>query len=105
MSAVYATGKLSIAFCDRCGGKNYYVDLKPQVINQVVTKLMVCPDCMDVDHPQLRLGRFPVYDPQALRNARPDLSLVASRDILWGWNPLMGLSAAASIGTVTVTTA
>lgn len=105
MSAVYATGRLSKAFCDRCGGKNDYVDLKPQVINQVVTKLMVCPDCMDVDHPQLRLGRFPVYDPQALRNTRPDLSLVASRNTVWGFNPVVGFAATTSLGTVTVTTA
>jgi len=27
---------------------------------------------LDVDHPQLRLGKTPVYDPQALRNPRPD---------------------------------
>lgn len=104
MSAAFASGRRALAFCDRCGGKYDYTDLKFQVVNQVVTGLRVCPDCLDEDHPQLQLGKFPVYDPQALRYARPDLSLVASRSIVWGFNPVVGFGAATSLGTVTVTT-
>lgn len=78
--------------------------------------MLVCPECLDVDHPQLMLGSFPVYDPQALRNPRPDINLVASRDIQWGWNPVGGgnyavdggtpdaLAATGYVGTVTVVT-
>ena len=36
-----------------------------------VTGLLVCGECWDPDQPQLQLGRFPVSDPQALRNPRP----------------------------------
>lgn len=43
------------------------------------TGLLVCPECWDEDHPQNQLGRFPVDDPQALRNPRPDSGLTASR--------------------------
>ncbi len=57
---------------------------------------MVCRECYDEDHPQLQLGKIPVYDPQALRNARPDTTYYApgnegaggSRQIQWGWNPV-----------------
>jgi hypothetical protein len=33
---------------------------------------MVCPACWDPDQPQLQLGMYPVDDPQAVRNPRPD---------------------------------
>jgi hypothetical protein len=33
---------------------------------------MVCKACWDPDQPQLQLGMYPVDDPQALRNPRPD---------------------------------
>ena len=36
-----------------------------------VTGLLVCSECWDPDQPQNQLGRFPVSDPQALRNPRP----------------------------------
>jgi len=37
----------------------------------VETGLLVCPECLDKDQPQLQLGRWPVNDPQALENPRP----------------------------------
>ena len=49
---------------------------------------MVCRECWEADHPQLMLGMYPVDDPQALRNPRPDRSYAASRDTQWGWNPV-----------------
>jgi hypothetical protein len=67
---------------------------------------------------------YPVEDPQAIRNPRPDTSYYevgsngagGSRVIQWGWNPVGGASdtygdltpndlvARASLGSVTVTT-
>jgi len=88
MGSQFASGKKSIAFCDRCGRKVAYKELKPQVVNQVVTGIRVCPSCLDKDQPQWRVGRLRITDPQALRDARPDPNLVASRGIQWGWNPV-----------------
>jgi hypothetical protein len=79
---------------------------------------------MDVDHPQLQLGRVPMDDPQALRNARPDNTFFApgnqgaggSRMFQYGWNPIGGaegydssltpnyLVSTGLVGTVTVVT-
>lgn len=84
----FASGKKSIGFCDRCGRKVPYKELKPQVVNQIITDIRVCNPCMDKDHPQWRIGRVRITDPQALRNTRPDPNLVLSRDIQWGWNPV-----------------
>lgn len=86
--SLFASGKKSIGFCDRCGRKVPYKELKPQVINQIVTDIRVCSPCMDKDQPQWRIGRLRITDPQALREARPDPNLVASRDIQWGFNPV-----------------
>ena len=51
------------------------------------TGLLTCPECWDPDQPQNLLGRWPVEDPQALRNPRPDSGIMDSR---WGgstvWN-------------------
>jgi hypothetical protein len=72
MSATYAAGKIAIALCDRCGQQRMLNELTDQVIDQKKSGLLVCDECLDVDHPQLRLGKTPVFDPQALRNPRPD---------------------------------
>ena len=45
--------------------------LKPQIKDMRSTHLLVCPTCMDEDNPQLQLGRWPINDPQALRDPRP----------------------------------
>lgn len=58
--------------CDRCGQRQLLRSLRDQVVDQKPTGLMVCMTCYDVDHPQLQLGKTPVFDPQALRNPRPD---------------------------------
>jgi len=61
-------------------------------------------------------GMYPVDDPQAVRDPRPDTNLEVSRDIQWGWNPvglnnplrLEGLEddleTSGRVGTVTITT-
>ena len=98
----FASGKIAIAECDRCGQQYQLKKLKTEVIKQRQYQLLVCPECWDPDHPQLQLGMYPVDDPQALRNPRPDQSYVSSgldtlgypsggsRDIQWGWNPVGG---------------
>ena len=64
--------------------------------------MLVCKECWEPDQPQLQLGMYPVDDPQALRNPRPDNTYVqsgvmsdgsigeGSRNIQWGWNPVGG---------------
>ena len=124
----YAAGKHAIAECDRCGQRFKLKVLKTEIIKTKNYNLLVCPACWDPDHPQLQLGMYPVDDPQALRNPRPDRSYVVSglladgesgggsRIFQWGWNPVGGsqgvdavltpnnLVLAVEIGTVTVAT-
>jgi hypothetical protein len=124
----YASGKIAIAICDRCGFRFRLRELKELVIKTKKVNLLVCPTCWDPDQPQLQLGMYPVDDPQGLRNPRPDSTFLqsgvladgsiggGSRDIQWGWNPVGGgsnlvsggtpndLVANGFIGTVTVTT-
>lgn len=122
----FASGKNSIAICDRCGFGYKLTLLKKLVVKTKTYDLKVCPQCWDPDHPQLQLGMYPVDDPQGVRDPRPDLSyqvsgLLAdgelgggSRVFQWGWNPVGGsqgvdavltpnnLAMAVEIGTVTV---
>ena len=72
MSEAFAVGARAWALCDRCGQRYFLRELKRQMIDQKDSGLLVCPECMDIDHEQLRLGKTPIYDPQALRNPRPD---------------------------------
>jgi hypothetical protein len=100
----FASGKIAIAECDRCGQQFRLKKLKTEIIKQRKYELLVCPECWDPDHPQLMLGTFPVEDPQALRNPRRDTTYVTagnnvsgnptggSRDIQWGWAPVGGAS-------------
>lgn len=107
----YASGKNSIAQCDRCDGRFKLTKLRREVIKGKNYELLVCPECWDPDHPQLHLGEFPVDDPQGVRNPRPDRSYVlsgtsglqispeqtgtpegGSRIFQWGWNPVGGAS-------------
>ena len=127
MSNRFASGKNAISECDRCGQRYKLKVLRTEIIKTKNYNLLVCPACWDPDHPQLQLGMYPVDDPQAIRNPRPDNSYVASgldtlgypgqgsRDIQWGWAPVGGASqfdavltpnylvGTTSVGTVTVT--
>lgn len=114
MANRFSSGKNAIADCDRCGQRTKLRLLKELVIKTKKTNILVCPSCWDPDHPQLQLGMYPIADPQAVRNPRPDTNLLESRDIQWGWNPVGGgnpyaspftpntLAAAGATGTVTV---
>ena len=110
----FASGKHSIAECDRCGQRYKLHELRTQTLKTKPYKVKVCKTCWDPDHPQLKLGMYPIDDPQALRTPRPDINIVESRDIQWGWNPVGGaranddgltpnnLVAKGQVGTVTV---
>lgn len=111
----FASGKYAISECDRCGFRYPLKRLRRLVIKTKNVNLLVCPTCWEPDQPQLQLGMYPVDDPQALRNPRPDVSYLASglnglqtqqltapptsqaafglpeggsRIIQWGWNPV-----------------
>ena len=79
MGQPFASGKHAVGICDRCGFEYKLHDLKPEVVDLHVTGLLVCPECWDPDQPQLQLGRWPVSDPQAIRNPRPPQGLEQSR--------------------------
>jgi len=70
----FASGKWAIAECDRCGQRYKLKELKGLVIKTKNVNILVCNECWDPDQPQLQLGMYPVDDPQALRNPRPDFS-------------------------------
>jgi hypothetical protein len=111
----FASGKYAIAQCDRCDQRYKLKELRTQTVKTKPFKIKVCKSCWDPDHPQLQLGMYPVNDPQAVREPRPDLSyevsgtsglqelLTDSTSILgigypeggsrifqWGWNPVGG---------------
>ena len=110
----FASGKYAIAECDRCAQRYKLKELKTQTVKTKPYKIKVCPSCWDPDHPQLQLGMYPVNDPQAVREPRPDVSYwqsgssglqinqtgvgplgfgnpeMGSRIFQWGWNPVGG---------------
>jgi hypothetical protein len=121
MPSQFSSAKHSIAECDRCGFRYKLHQLKGLVIKTKNTNILVCPTCWEPDQPQLQLGMYPVNDPQAVRNPRPDTSYYAvppgadggSRVTQWGWNPVgfnntlsyglqNELAGVSSVGTVTV---
>lgn len=90
-------------------------ELRIQTLKTKPYKIKVCKTCWDPDHPQLQLGMYPVNDPQAVREPRPDsnsyyaagttglqINLTGvgpdgigsvsggSRVFQWGWAPVGG---------------
>jgi hypothetical protein len=124
----FASGKYAISTCDRCGQQYKLKELRKLTIKTQQVNIKVCNECWEPDQPQLSLGLYPVNDPQALREPRPDTSYVVSgvntlgspeggsRIIQWGWNPVGGaraddagltpnnLAPLGQVGIVTVTT-
>jgi hypothetical protein len=114
MPSQFASGKHSIAECDRCGQRYKLKELKTQTVKTKPFKIKVCPTCWDPDQPQLQLGMYPVNDPQGVRDPRPDISYIqsgnsglqinltgvgpngfgnpelGSRIFQWGFNPVGG---------------
>lgn len=70
--STYASGKYAKGTCDRCGFVYALNSLQALTINLQKTNILVCHECFEQDHPQLQVGRYPVLDPQALPNPRPD---------------------------------
>lgn len=105
MGGIFARGTWAYGNCDRCAQRWPLNELKFEVRNQVLTKTRTCPDCFDPDHPQNRLGRLKIRDPQALIDARPEVGIENSRG-LFGWSPVGHeyTYTTVSIGTVTITT-
>lgn len=128
MPSRFASGKYSIAECDRCAQRYKLKELRKLTIKTKQVSIKVCPECWEADQPQLSLGLYPVNDPQAVREPRPDISYIVSgvgptgspeggsRIIQWGWNPVGGprgddagltpnnLAPVGQVGIVTVTT-
>lgn len=93
MSITFSSAKNTIAECDRCGFQYKLKELKKLEESGRSVNLMVCSTCWEPEHPQDDLGKYPVFDPQAVRNPRPDTSYYTesgSRKIQWGWNPVGG---------------
>lgn len=109
----FSSAKNSIAECDRCGFRYKLKELKKLTIKTKQVSIKVCHTCWEQDHPQLQLGMYPVQDPQAVREPRPDNSYYqsgytglqlttntdfgdpggGSRVFQWGWWPVGGASA------------
>ena len=124
MPSKFASGKYAIAQCDRCNFRFKLKELKSLTIKTKKVNILVCPECWEPDQPQLQLGMYPVNDPQAVRNPRPDNSYIVSgldvegdpsggsRVFQWGWAPVGGsrdggltpndLQLSITLGTVTV---
>lgn len=81
MAGSFSSGKHAFGFCDVCGFRYKLSLLKNTIVNEKRTGIKACPECYDKDHPQLRIGRIRVEDPQALRDPRPDTALEASREL------------------------
>lgn len=100
----FASGKHTIAECDVCGQRYKLRKLRELIVKTKKTNILACPECWNPDHPQLQLGMYPVEDPQAVRNPRPDATYRqsgaladgyrggGSRVFQWGWNPVGGAS-------------
>jgi hypothetical protein len=109
----FSSARHSIAECDRCGFRYKLKDLKILIIKTKQVSIKVCNTCWEPDQPQLQLGMYPVDDPQAVREPRPDNSYYqsgysglqlttntdfgdpsgGSRVFQWGWWPVGGASA------------
>ena len=117
MPIKYSSGKYAIAECDRCAGRYKLHELKTEILKTKPYRIKVCKTCFDPDHPQLQLGMYPIFDPQAVQEPRPDVSYyvsgqsgvltdlyasnvnspneygypeAGSRIIQWGWYPVGG---------------
>jgi hypothetical protein len=95
MSNKFTTNKNAIADCDVCGFQFKLKTLKSLFVRKTKTNILACNECWNPDQPQNLQGMYPVSDPQAVRNPRPDQSfndnnITGSRDIQWGYNPVGG---------------
>ena len=88
MSSKFTGGKHAIGNCDVCGFQFKLKDLRDLFVRTKDSHVKACKECWSPDHPQNMQGLYPVNDPQAVRNPRPDTNLEEQRDYQWGWNPV-----------------
>ena len=53
-------------------------ELRTEIVKTKPYRIKVCKACFNPDQPQLLLGTFPVFDPQAVQEPRPDVSYYVS---------------------------
>lgn len=108
--ARFASDKNAIGECDVCGFQYKLRELRGLVVNSILTSTKACPTCWNPDHPQNSLGKYPVDDPQAIKDPRPDFAGYAqSRAQIipvphsrsWGQPPIVGTG---FLGSVVVST-
>ena len=85
----YAVGKKALGDCDRCGFTYKLKDLKYEIQDSIRNGLRVCPECFDIDHPQLKIGEVDSSDNQSLFNPRPDRDRKSSTEY-YGFDPVSG---------------
>ena len=116
MANRFANGRKSYGFCDLCSFRFDLKKLKNLVVKTKQTQIKACPQCWTPDQPQLQLGMYPISDPQAIRDPRPDTNTWYQSGanglqvdptpgtgplqdgfpgegmlvIQWGWNPIGG---------------
>jgi hypothetical protein len=78
MATQFASSQKALGVCDVCGFTYRLRELRNVVKKGRDTNVKACRECWDGDHPQLKLGEFPVHDPQALRDPRPDSNQFAA---------------------------
>ena len=109
----YASGRYSVAICDRCGFR-----YKSTKLRKEWTAFRGCSECYEPKHPQLDPPRH-LVDPQALKNPSPSVpaSRVAGAGVVRTIDPnrmitvtgdsigsaFDGIKDTISVGTVTVT--
>lgn len=97
MPSKFASGRAAISQCDRCSFRFKLRDLRKLTIKTKQVDIKVCRACWEQDQPQLQLGMYPVNDPQAVRDPRPDTSYPQSRALLLQVNTGAGVGAGVGV--------
>lgn len=103
MGRRFASTKRALGICDVCGFTYKLRELREVIVKGRDANIKACYECWDPDHPQNDLGKYPVDDPQALRDPRPDsaeLSEVRSQLVPSGF-----VNTRASVGRVVTSVA
>ena len=100
MSNRFASGKIAIAICDRCGFRCKLDKMRKLVIKGDLVDIKVCEECFEQDQPQLHVGEQPMWDPQALQFPRPDNTIPTTRG-LFGWSPVASQTIQSTLNSVT----
>jgi hypothetical protein len=96
----FASDNKAIAECDICGFRYKLRTLRYLIVKTKNTNVKACDECWSPDQPQLQLGMWPVDDPQAIRNPRPDFTgYPQSRSQV---NQVIGMTTTSFVGQVTI---